>query len=392
MASKVFEPSSRRRRSSDPTAPVAAVATAINRAGWALWASHPTLASDENAVISPSSIGHAVLMMRAAADEPTAGAIDAALRFPGRLAAHEGWNAIDHAIARAAERHEDLTVTMADRIWPRIDVEPSQDLIDLLAGYHGTTIEPLDFAGNEAESRATINGWVSDRTRGLIPAILPRGFLKAGTRFVLTDAVYFKARWAMVFRQSDTAKRQFTLLDGAVVNVEMMRHLKLGSRRGTGHGYVGAEIPYAGGEFSMLVIVPDTGRFSEVRDRLGSDLLEEIDASFTTGPFQLLLPRWKDRTKQLSLMRWLSHIGAAPGHYPRITRGACVDAAVHAADITVDEWGTVAAAATGVGFTVSKAREPELTIAADKPFLYLIRHLGTGLVLFLGQVTNPTSH
>ena len=49
----------------------------------------------------------------------------------------------------------------------------------------------------------------------------------------------------------------------------------------------------------------------------------------------------------------------------------------------------VAAAATGLEFAVSGPPEPELTIAADRPFLSLIRHRDSGLILFAGQVTDP---
>jgi serpin B len=79
------------------------------------------------------------------------------------------------------------------------------------------------------------------------------------------------------------------------------------------------------------------------------------------------------------------------GNYPSITPDAFIDGALHGADITVDEWGTVAAAATALGFAESGPPEPELSVKADRPFLYLIRHRPTGLVLFAGQVTNPAS-
>ena len=99
----------------------------------------------------------------------------------------------------------------------------------------------------------------------------------------------------------------------------------------------------------MLVIVPDQRRFEEIRDRLDQRLLEEIDATFTTGPYELVIPKWKSTT-QLDLLAWLTTIGAAPGAYPQITPDAFLDGAVHGADITVDEWGTVATAATALGF------------------------------------------
>lgn len=384
-------PSATDRASVDPAAPVAETVRALNQVGWDLWAHHPDLAPDANAVISPSSIGHALLMARAAADEPTAAAIDTTLGFPAGGDAHQGWNALSQAMAADAAAEEDLTLVLADRIWPRVGVEPSQEWIDLLASHHGATVQPLDFAGDEPGSRQLINDWVGDQTRGLIPELLPAGFLSPDTVLVLTDTVYFKGRWQQVFGKYDPVTAPFTRLDGSEVEVELMRHLELPSPRGAGNGYVGAEIPYAGGTFSMLVIVPDQGRFGEVRDRLGPDLLEEIDASFTTGPFELLLPAWEDETAQLDLVGWLTTMGAAPGHYPGIDPNAFLEAAVHGADIKVDDWGTVAAAATALGFDESGADEPGLTVAADQPFLYLIRHRASGLVLFLGQVTDPTS-
>jgi len=369
-----------------PAAPVAGLAAGFNEAGFALWRAQPPAG---NLVFSPASIGHALLMARAAADEATGAAIDLALGLPAGAAAHQAWNAIDQSIARAVEAEDELTVAIADRIWPRLDVRPDQAWVDLLTAEHGVTTQPLDLAGDPEGSREVINAWVGEQTHGLIPQLLPAGFIHGRTVLVLTDALYFKARWERVFGKYGPVTGDFTRLDGSTVEVEFLQELELADRRGRGDGFVGAEIPYLG-PFSMLVVVPDEGRFAEVRDRLSQGLLDEIDAAFTTGPYELLMPEWDDTT-QLDLMGWLTEIGAAPGSYPGITPDAFLDAAVHAADITVDEWGTVAAAATGFGFAESGPPEPELTVAADKPFLYLIRHRPSGLVLFAGQVTDPTA-
>jgi serpin B len=102
-----------------------------------------------------------------------------------------------------------------------------------------------------------------------------------------------------------------------------------------------------------------------------------------------LLPKWDDDYR-IDLLGWLTALGAAPGSYPAIHPEAFLGAAVHAAEIAVDEYGTVAAAATGLAFAESGPPEPELTVVADRPFIYLIRHRDTGLVLFAGHVTNPT--
>ncbi|MFP3915866.1 MAG: serpin family protein [Actinomycetota bacterium] len=371
----------------DERAPVAELVAGFNDAGFQLMGDQ---APGDNLVFSPLSIGHALLMARGAADEATGAAIDGLFSLPDGRAAHEAWNALDQAMAHAAEAEEDLTLSVADRIWPDLDVEPDQGWIDLLASEHGASVEVLDLQGDPEGSRDTINAWVSDRTQELIPELLPEGFIDTNTLLVLTDAIYFEASWRRPFGKYPEEEGSFTTVGGSEVDVSFMHELELVAPRGEGDGFRGAEIPYVGGEYSMLVLVPEEGRFEEVRDRLGQDLLDEIDSSFTEADYELFLPKWDDHT-DLDLMPWLEEAGAAPGSYPLIAPPAFLGGAVHGADISVDEEGTVAAAATGLAFEESAAPQPEFTLRADRPFLYLIRHRPSGAVLFAGQVTDPTS-
>ena len=365
------------------TAPIRPLAAGLNDAGLDLLRTQDT---ETNVVLSPSSIGHALLMARGAADAPTAAAIDEAFGLPRR--AHEAWNAIDQDIAASRRKH--VTATIADRIWPRIGLTPDQAWLDLLASHHGAGVEPLDLAGDSETSRKRINAWVGDQTEGLIPELMPAGSIDPSSHLVLTDTLYFKARWQTTFGKYGPVDGTFTRLDGSTVPVELMQELELGDRRGEGDGFVGAEVPYIGDDYSMLVVVPDVGRFAEIRDGLDQVMLDEIDATFTTGPYELRLPKWKTKSA-VDLLPWLTELGAAPGAYPGISDDAFLGGAQHAADIEVDEWGTVAAAATSLEFLVSGPPDPELVVAADQPFCYLIRHRASGLVLFAGQVTDPTA-
>jgi serpin B len=364
----------------DTDAPVDELVAGWNDAGFELLRRLP---GGDNVVFSPASIGHALQMAAAAGDDTTRAAIEAAFGLP--TGSHEAWNNLDHQIADT--QSEQVTVTIADRIWPRTGIAPDQQWVDLLAAQHGSDVVPLDFANDRAGSREVINDWVAERTEGLIPDLLPEGFIQPQTVLVLTDTVYFAADWARPFGKYGPVDGTFTTIDGDEVDVSFMQELELDDRRGTGDGFVGAEIPYAGDDYSMLVLVPDADRYDELIDRLDQQLLDDIDATFTTGPYELLLPKWDDEY-QIDLLDWLTELGAAPGN-PKITDDAFLDAAVHAADIAVDEIGTVAAAATGLGFAESGPPEPELTVAADRPFIYLIRHRDSGLVLFAGHVTNP---
>lgn len=369
----------------DPAAPVAKMAAGFNDAGFALLRTQPV---DGNVVFSPASIGHALLMAEAAADERTAAAIQEAFALP--TDAHSAWNALDQQLAAAADENGQVDLTVADRIWPRLDAAPDQAWLDLLGAKHGAAVERLDIVGDPEGSAERVNAWVGEQTEGLIPELLT-GPMDPNTVLLLTDAVYFAADWDRPFGKYGPVLDTFTKLDGsAVTDVSFMHELELADRRGEGDGFVGAELPYAGDQFSMLVLVPDEGRFEDVRRRLNQQLLAEIDATFTTGPYELRLPKWEDTTA-LDLLPWLAELGAAPGDYPGIAPGVFLGGAVHGADIAVDEQGTVAAAATALAFNESGPPEPELVVAADKPFLYVIRHRPSGLVLFVGQVTDPTS-
>jgi serpin B len=373
-------------------APVEELVAGFNDAGFDLLRREPV---EGNAVLSPASIGHAVLMARPAADDATGSAIDTALSLPAGVSPHEAWNAIDQAItagngtAQGLDGEPSPVVTIADRIWPATTARPDQDWVDLLAGYHGADVEVIDTSEPEASRRA-INGWVSDRTETLIPELLPEGFITPDTVLVLTDAVYFEAQWAHIFGKYGEVEQAFHLLDGTTTPVTLLRDLEQPGPRAIGDGFAAIELPYLGGDYSMLVIIPDQGRYSEFRDGLSNETLAGVDAKMTTGPFELLMPKWQT-TSSIDLLPWLTEIGAAPGIYPGIGPGVFLSGGVHGADIAVDEIGTVAAAATALGFDESGPPEPEIVIAADRPFLYVIRHVATGLALFVGQVTNPAA-
>ena len=348
-----------------------------------------------NVVFSPLSIGHALLMARAAADDGTGSAIDDAFGLPAGMAAHDAWNSFDAALVAsngtvtAVDETESPIVTVADRLWPSSTAAPDQAWIDLLATHHGAGVEAIDVADGEA-SRERINSWVSEQTNALIPELLPAGFVTPETVLVLTDAVYLKAQWRTIFGKYGPIDGPFTRLDGTTVDTAFLVDLEQPGPRGVGDGFVGAEIPYLGDDYTMLLVIPDEGRYAEVRSRLSVDLLAEIDATFTEGPYELRMPEW-ETTTAIDFIGWLTELGIAPGEFPGIGPGVFLDGAVHGADITVDENGTEAAAATALSFEESGPPDPELLVEANRPFFYLIRHVDTGAILFAGQVTDPTT-
>jgi serpin B len=66
----------------------------------------------------------------------------------------------------------------------------------------------------------------------------------------------------------------------------------------------------------------------------------------------------------------------------------------HKTFIAVDEKGTEAAAATAVAMLATSAAirntpPPPIEVKVDRPFVYAIQHVPSGVCLFLGRVTDP---
>ena len=64
---------------------------------------------------------------------------------------------------------------------------------------------------------------------------------------------------------------------------------------------------------------------------------------------------------------------------------------VHRATLSVGEEGTEAAAATTVVMPPSAIPANLVTVAVDRPFLFFIRDVQTGTMLFLGRVVDPSA-
>jgi serpin B len=65
---------------------------------------------------------------------------------------------------------------------------------------------------------------------------------------------------------------------------------------------------------------------------------------------------------------------------------------IHQANIDVDEKGVEAAAATAIGMATGGGPSPlrQITLRVDRPFLFLVRDVSTGAILFMGRVVDPS--
>ena len=175
-------------------------------------------------------------------------------------------------------------------------------------------------------------------------------------------------------------------------------------------GFQVLDMPYAGGRFSMDIILPDSGSSASALNvgQLPANLTGWLSNFTALNPQQQIevsLPKFSlEIGSQLTTpMQNLGMTDAfnpldASTNFPGITNPLVtplyITTVVQQATIDVDESGTVATAATGTGFgTISAVTTPPPPIIfdANHPFLFLIRDDQSGAVLFMGQEMDPTS-
>ena len=255
----------------------------------------------------------------------------------------------------------------------------------------------MDFKGNPEASRQAINDYIAQKTEQRIKDLIPSGAIDPLTRLVLTNAIYFNAAWLHPFEKSLTKDAPFTRLDGSEAQVKMMALPGEGLQYGKGEGYQVVALPYEGGKLSMLILVPDEGKFSDVEQGLDAARLDAVLKEMHPAQVTLGLPQFRMEL-QFELGKVLASMGMKDAFVPDAADFSAMDGSrtlyisevVHKSFVKVDEAGTQAAAATAVMMRASSAMLDEpVNLTIDRPFIFLIRDEPTNTLLFAGRVLDP---
>lgn len=357
-------------------------------------------AEQANVFYSPYSISLALAMTYAGARNETEQQMSDTLWFLlDQENLHPAFNYLDIELGKRGQGakgkdDEGFRLNIVNAIWGQEDYEFLADYLDLLAQNYGAGLRLLNFAEKPEPSRLTINKWVSDQTEGRIEDLIPQGLINAMTRLVLTNAIYFNAAWLYPFETELTQNGQFHLLDGNTATVPMMRQSeKFGYMEG--EDYQAVELHYDGNELSMIIILPDPGKFGAFEDRLDIGRMNEIIQELDYQQVRLTMPSF-EFSSSFSLREALSAMGmpiafSGDADFSGMTgaRDLFIRDVVHKTFISVDEAGTEAAAATAVIMELTAAPEKPVEVNIDHPFIFLIRDIETGSILFVGKVINP---
>jgi serpin B len=348
-----------------------------------------------NLFVSPVSAGVALGMAYGGARGQTRAEMGRTLGY-GAMAP-ESVAAANARLLASLRDQKDVTLFIANAIWAQRGVPLSPEYIADTRRDFSAGVDTVDFGSRAAVD--AINGWAARSTEGKIPTILA-GPPDPRPELMLTNAVYFKGQWAAKFDSAKTQVRTFTRLDRSVVQRKMMtRTGEYAIRVMTAPGRIAVlRLPYAGNRFSMYLLLPDSGAG-----------LAGAYRALETAPWQaagnreqvhVVLPRFTIRT-DVRLNDALKRLGM-PGAFsgaadfsgmmaaggPR--RRFAISDVRQSAYVDVSEEGTEAAAVTSIGIAATSFRGNEMVqFVADHPFLAVLRDDQSGVILFMGQVTDP---
>lgn len=364
---------------------------------------YKTLADEDgNLFYSPYSISVALAMTYAGArGETETQMADTMCFLLPQQELHPAFNELDIELSKRGEGaegkdSEGFRLNVVNAIWGQKDYKFLPEFLDVLAVNYGAGLRLLDFVDQPEESRVTINNWVSDQTEDRIENLIPQGAIDSLTRLVLTNAIYFNAAWKYQFNENATSDGKFSLVDGSDVTVPMMSQTESFGYTG-GDGYQAIELPYDGGELSMVVLLPDAGQLKEFENSLNTELIAAIISELEQGrrKIALTMPKFEFESS-FSLVDTLAGMGmpiafSTGADFSGMTgiNDLFIGDVIHKAFVSVDESGTEAAAATAVVMELTAIPQPPLELAIDRPFIFLIRDLETESVLFVGRVENP---
>ncbi|MCJ7744152.1 MAG: serpin family protein [Dehalococcoidales bacterium] len=355
---------------------------------------------DGNIFYSPYSISLALAMTYGGARGETAKQMADTLHYLlPQSALHPAFNSLDIELGKRGEGgkgkdSKGFRLNVVNAIWGQKDYRFLSAYLDLLAENYGAGLRILDFKSAPEQSRMTINKWVSDQTEDRIKDLVPEGSINPLTRLVLTNAIYFNAAWKLPFKPEATTDGPFHLINGDDVTVPMMKQTEYFGYAKSGN-YLAVELPYDGDELSMVILMNETGKFGDFENTLKLSTVKAIIGDLKNTRVALTMPKFEFES-EFGLKETLIGMGMEEpfrdsADFSGMSKESDlhIDDVVHKAFVSVDEAGTEAAAASAVIVgTTSMPPEP-VTVTLDRPFVFLIRDIQTGAILFIGRVMNP---
>jgi len=346
-----------------------------------------------NIFFSPFSISSALAMTYMGADGNTAAQMRKVLYFDlEEEALHDGFSKLMDSLNQPNENYQ---LSIANSIWAQFDYPFFKEFIERLQSYYQAGLNYVDFVNRRDEAREKINKWVEEKTNQKIKDIIKPDDIDGLTRLVLVNAIYYKGVWLEPFDPSLTSKEEFYINQNESKEVDMMFRNLLANYAENSSVQV-LELPYAGNQISMIVVLPKKGKdLKEIEKDISLELLKKWKSEMRKTSVDVYLPKFKTECR-FNLKGTLMGMGMVDAFtdaadFSRMdgTRLLKIKDVIHQSFVEVNEQGTEAAAATAVIIGIKMAPTMPVVFKADRPFIFFIYDNLHDLILFMGRLSNP---
>lgn len=296
---------------------------------------------------------------------------------------------------------EDLK--LANALWIQQNFSIYRSFVSDTRRYFSAEIKSADFESHAPQVRTEINTWVENKTDSHIKNLFPPRSISSATKSVLVNALFMKGIWEEKFNVRNTKPVQFNTYGIISQNVSMMhmyrtrRHFhEFKIANGTVQSLT---LPYRNNSFKMTFLLPSENTkqsMNALTNYITSrNNLESLLASSTKSKVLLSrigIPRFKIQWDS-ELNNALSQMGMPSAFHRANLSGISeepltISTVRHGAFIEVDEEGTKAGAATGIGIIKRRLPMRQKTFILNRPFLFILSSRDD-TILFIGKLEQP---
>ncbi|XP_074400934.1 ovalbumin [Zonotrichia albicollis] len=260
-------------------------------------------------------------------------------------------------------------------------------------------LEMVNFKTASNQTRQRINSWVKNQTNGQIQDFLEPSSVNPQTVLVLVNAIFFKGKWKTPFQEEHTEEVPFNVTEQESRPVQMMyQNSTFRVGRVAEDKIKVLELPYTSGELSLLVLLPDDiSGLAQLENKISFEKLTEWTSSevMEKKRVKVYLPHMKIEEKY-NLTSVLISLGMTDLFSPAANLSGIsaaeslrVSEAVHEAYLEVNEEGTEEGTGSADDTEDILYSSEFEEFRADHPFLFLIKHNPSNLILFFGRYCYP---
>ncbi|GLZ39588.1 serpin family protein [Actinokineospora sp. NBRC 105648] len=282
-------------------------------------------------------------------------------------------------------------IAVSNTLWADAAIAVEPGFADELSRWSGGAVRNAPFRAAPEKARDEINADVAETTRGLIPELLPEGSIREDTASALVNALYLKCAWRNKFLLDPQEPLHFQGTAATAEVPAMALNESVGYAAQDGWQIV--SLPAVGG-VEAVILLPDQPLVDAEPGLTGAGLAALLDAP-SRRQVLLTMPKLELAT-QVELSEPLIELGVRTVFTDQADLSAispdplAVQAILHEAVLKVDEEGFEGAAATAVMMRLMSLPPEPVGVTVDRPFLFVVRHSGTGVVYFVARVTDPS--